>query len=82
MLIHFSEEEISIISFADLHRVTTMQTYQVKQGGRLMYESLDPVARIILGCLTLIVLAAALMFPIREDRKPDEEKPRDSARHS
>jgi hypothetical protein len=47
-----------------------------------MYESLDPVTRIILGCLTLIVLAAALMFPIREDRKPDEEKPRDSARHS
>ncbi len=47
-----------------------------------MYESLDPVTRIILGGLTLIVLAAALMYPIREDHKADEEKPRDTARHS
>ena len=37
-----------------------------------MQDSLDPAARIILGLLTLLVLASALLFPVREDRSKDD----------
>jgi len=47
-----------------------------------MQESLDPVTRIVLGCLTFVVLSLALMFPVKGDHDKRAGKARDADSHS